>query len=318
MQTKTKSILRYPGSKARFAPLIAEAIAMNNLEGSLFAEPFCGGASVSISLLEEGIVASVALNDVDPLIAALWATVFDAGEAEWLAGQVLTVPLNIEEWRRQKSLSPANQREAALKCLYLNRTSFNGIIHKSGPIGGWGQEKRTLGTRFNRERLAQRILTLAAYEDQVTTSNEDWESFCNRMSRCRNAFIYLDPPYYHKAEQLYGHVFDIKEHMKLRDYLMELESPWLLSYDNADEVRKLYNRRGLQARVVDNTYSAHPLGGASFIGRELLYSNMDRLPPPDANGHHVGITVRQSARADALPGLLRIPLSAGACERCAT
>jgi DNA adenine methylase len=291
---------------------------MNSKDGALFAEPFCGGASVSISLLEEGIVDSVALNDVDPLIAALWATVFDAEEAEWLADQVLSVPLSIEGWHRQKSMSPANQREAALKCLYLNRTSFNGIIHKSGPIGGWGQEKRTLGARFNRERLAQRILALASYEDRVTTSNEDWESFCNRISRRRNALIYLDPPYYYKAEQLYGHVFDIHEHTKLRDYLMALESPWLLSYDNAEEVRKLYSRRGLQARVVDNTYSAHPLGGASFIGRELLYSNMNRLPPPDASGHHVGITVRHHAHANAMPGLVRFPFSADACERCAT
>lgn len=316
MQTKTRSILRYPGSKARFTPLIAEAIAMNNMKGSLFAEPFCGGASVSISLLEEGVVDSVALNDVDPLIAALWATVFDAGEAEWLADQVLAVPLNIDEWIRQKSLLPANQREAALKCLYLNRTSFNGIIYKAGPIGGWGQEKRTVGARFNRERLAQRILALAAFEDRVTTSNEDWRDFCNQMSRRGNTFIYLDPPYYYKAEHLYGYVFDIKEHTKLRDHLMAIESPWLLSYDDVEEVRKLYNRRGLQARVVDNTYSAHPLGGASFIGRELLYSNMDRLPPPDANGHHVGITVRHSAKIDTLLGSLRIPLSAGACERC--
>jgi len=144
MQTKTKSILRYPGSKARFTPLIAEAISMNNMEGSLFAEPFCGGASVSISLLEDGIVGSVALNDVDPLIAALWETVFNASEAEWLADQVLSIPLNIEEWNRQKGMSPANRREAALKCLYLNRTSFNGIIHKSGPIGGWGKKSERL------------------------------------------------------------------------------------------------------------------------------------------------------------------------------
>lgn len=288
---------------------------MNNMEGSLFAEPFCGGASVSISLLEDGIVGSVALNDVDPLIAALWETVFNASEAEWLADQVLSIPLNIEEWARQKGMSPANRREAALKCLYLNRTSFNGIIHKSGPIGGWGQEKRTVGARFNRDRLAQRVLALATLEDRVVVSNEGWEGFCNRMSRHRNAFIYLDPPYYYKAEQLYGYVFDANEHARLRDYLMDLESPWILSYDNTEEVRKLYHRRGLQARVVDNTYSAHPLGGASFIGRELLYSNMDRLPPPDANGQHVGITVRNSAQANEMPGLMRTPISANACVR---
>jgi DNA adenine methylase len=290
---------------------------MNNMECSLFAEPFCGGASVSISLLEEGIVDSVALNDTDPLIAALWATVFSAKEAEWLADQVLAVPLNIEEWNRQKSLSPANRREAALKCLYLNRTSFNGIIHKSGPIGGWGQEKRTVGARFNRERLAQRILVLSDLEDRITISNEDWTCFCNRMSGRRNVFLYLDPPYYYKAEQLYGYVFDTQEHTNLRDYLMALETPWLLSYDNTEEIRMLYSGRGLQERAVDNTYSAHPVGGASFIGKELLYSNMERLPYPDPVGNHVGITVRHAAPENALPGPLRTPFSAKVCKHCA-
>lgn len=313
MQTKTKSILRYPGSKARFAPLIAETIALNGGDNVTFAEPFCGGASVSIALLEEGAVESIALNDADPLIAALWACVFNVKDAQWLSDQVLSVPLTLDEWRRQKNLAPVDRREAALKCLYLNRTSFNGIIHKSGPIGGWGQEKRTLGVRFNRDRLAQRILALSAYQDRVTINNEGWEEFCNKVSQRQNTFLYLDPPYYYKAEQLYGYVFDITEHTKLRDYLMGLESPWLLSYDDSFEVRRLYHRRGLQARVVDNTYSTHPLGGGSFIGRELIYSNLDRLPPPDAQVAHIGITIRH-AHVNVIPDLVRIPLSAGACE----
>ena len=64
---------------------------LNGLRGAAFVEPFCGGASLSIALMEEGIVSEIALNDADPAIAALWDSVFSPVHAEWLAYQVMTV-----------------------------------------------------------------------------------------------------------------------------------------------------------------------------------------------------------------------------------
>ncbi|HWP19007.1 MAG TPA: DNA adenine methylase [Burkholderiaceae bacterium] len=314
MSTNTRSILRYPGSKARFCEFIAKTIAMNSAKPRLLVEPFCGGASVSIALLERGHVDEVAINDVDPLIGMLWSVVFSKDDAAWLANQVQTVPLTLDEWRRQKALNPANAREAALKCLFLNRTSFNGIIHKAGPLGGWGQTGIKIDVRFNREKLATRILELSKLEGAVTVRNENWRAFCYRYSRNPTAVFYLDPPYYHKAEQLYGHVFDEAAHEELRDYLHGFARPWLLSYDDAQEVRDLYEGMAVNARVIDNSYSTHPLGGCSFIGRELIFTNMKKLPAAyKAHSAHVGLSVkpqRKSRAGDA--AALRFPISAAA------
>lgn len=317
MSTNTRSILRYPGSKARFSGFIAKAIALNAPRPRLFVEPFCGGASVSIALLEEGVVDAIAINDSDPLIAQLWGAVFSKAGAEWLADQVLRVPLTIEEWKRQKALKPSSQREAALKCLYLNRTSFNGIIHKSGPLGGWGQKKIDVGVRFNRERLAKRILELSELRARVTVGNEGWSTFCERFAKNGAAIFYLDPPYYHRAEQLYGHVFDEDGHEQLRDFLAKFKRPWLLSYDDAHEVRELYETVTSKARVIDNTYSTHPLGGCAFVGRELVYTNMKRLPAPaKPSSTHIGMTVKApgsgKARRAREIDALRFPISASA------
>lgn len=314
MGTNTRSILRYPGSKARFCGFIAKTISLNAGRPRLFVEPFCGGASVSIALLEGGVVDAVAINDVDPLIGKLWAAVFSKANAAWLAGQMETVPLTIAEWRRQKALVPANEREAALKCLFLNRTSFNGIIHKAGPLGGWGQKSIKIDVRFNRERLAERILELSALRESVTVGSEGWKPFCKRFAKDPSAIFYLDPPYYHKAEQLYGHVFDEYGHEKLRDFLEAFDRPWLLSYDDAQEVRDLYGGVATRARVIDNSYSTHPLGGCSFIGRELVYTNMKRLPAAaKAHAAHVGLTVKSTGRSRARPdSALRFPISLSA------
>lgn len=314
MATNTRSILRYPGSKARFRDFIAKAIALNVGQPRLFVEPFCGGASVSIALLEDGLVDEIAINDADPLISQLWSTVFSKIGAEWLANQVLEIPLSVEEWKRQKALKPKTQRDAALKCLYLNRTSFNGIIHKSGPLGGWGQKSINIGVRFNRQRLSERIRSLSELRGKVTVGNQNWADFCEQFSSNEGALFYLDPPYYHKAEQLYGYTFDEDEHANLRNFLSELNRPWLLSYDDAQEVRDLYSTVTSKARVIDNTYSTHPLGGCAFIGRELVFTNMKRLPAATRgkNGH-VGLSVKEPRKSRASgANALRFPLSVAA------
>ena len=297
MRSKSRSLLRYPGGKGRFAPLISEILRLNNIRPSVFAEPFCGGAGVSLALLEAGLVDQIAINDADPLVAALWLCVFGP-EFQWLSDQVLSIPLTLDEWHRQRALTPVREREAALKCLYLNRTSFNGILIKSGPVGGKTQSRRTLAARFNRERLAARIIDLHRHADRVNVSNQDWQKFCRRIIRRSGAFLYLDPPYFHRAEKLYAHYFGETEHRRLRDALCRLDAPWLLSYDDAREVRGLYDARGLAVRVIDKPYSTHPRGGESTVGREVLYSNLPTLPTKDcAQPRFRGFTILSGEEA---------------------
>lgn len=313
MWSRSRSPLRYPGSKARFAPFIAQGLRLNGLRGTVFIEPFCGGASVSIALMEQDIVAEIALNDADQAIAAFWDVVFSPTHAKWLADQVEKVPLTLAEWDRQKRLAPANSREAALRCLYLNRTSFNGILQaRGGPVGGRSQKNRTLAARFNREALAKRILALAEFSHRVIAVDGDhWHSFMSRMKNGKNTVFYLDPPFYHKAERLYSHCFDENEHRQLRDTVRRYSTPWLLSYDDAPEVRALYADLDLRSRLIDSTYSTHPVGGGSFVGRELLYSNLPRLPTqgPD-DEEHEGISVLNRVGKAQGHGPVRRPLSA--------
>lgn len=291
------SPLRYPGGKARFTDLISHAITQSGETATLFVEPFCGGAGVSIALLESKQVDRVALNDADPLISNFWQVVFgktsnNDSDINWLISQVETAILSVPEWRRIKTSSPSSAREAAFKCFYLNRTSFNGIIHQAGPIGGWEQKKRTLDVRFNREKLVRRIKTLYGLRDQVVrVGNESWRQFCATTGRRQGAYVYLDPPYYHKAEQLYGHLFDHKAHVAMRDHLANLNAPWMLSYDDAPEVRSLYGHlSGVHGCVIDQTYSTHPIGGARFVGRELFFSNRE-LPVIRHDRKHRGMSV---------------------------
>lgn len=68
------------------------------------------------------------IGDLDPMVNAFWETVVT--DVDWLCEQVETIPLNLEEWERMKGTRFRSRRNLALACLYLNRTSFNGALHR--------------------------------------------------------------------------------------------------------------------------------------------------------------------------------------------
>ena len=274
------SPLRYPGGKSSFINYVDEAVKLQPERPSVFVEPFCGGASIALAMIERDRVDTVAINDKDPMVSAFWKTVL--GETcdgkrdfNWLIGQVQRFPITLDSFRKVRDASPLSYREAAFQCLFLNRTCFNGILFGAGPIGGWQQINRTLDVRFNREAIVKRLELIWSVRDRFAGTGEtSYQSFCSRFRSRKKVFFYFDPPYWAKADGLYRHHFDIKEHTVLRDYLAKLKKPWLLSYDDAQQVRSLYaDMEGVEGHVIDSTYSSHPVGGASFIGRELMYSN---------------------------------------------
>lgn len=59
------SPLRYPGGKSKIAPFVSLLIEKCNLKGCTYVEPFAGGAGVALSLLFEGTVTDIVINDYD-------------------------------------------------------------------------------------------------------------------------------------------------------------------------------------------------------------------------------------------------------------
>ena len=96
------SPLRYPGGKASLAPLLARTIEINGLTGCLYFEPFAGGAGAALRLLREGVVSELHLNDRDHHIVSFWRAALN--EPDRFAQEIMSVPLSIEEWRRQQEV----------------------------------------------------------------------------------------------------------------------------------------------------------------------------------------------------------------------
>jgi DNA adenine methylase len=276
------SPLRYPGGKRKLVPLIADLIKRADLKIELFVEPFAGGAAASIALLESGHVQSVALADVDPLVASFWQTVFSP-DAQRLANLICDSKVTLREWRRQKILSPRSRLAAAFKCLFLNRTSFSGsLVPRTGAIGGMSQTGAyKIACRFNQERLARRIVELSELRSRVRfVRNESYRKTMADVARMTLAdrrpseiFWYLDPPFFAKADRLYRFPFDDGQHSRLAQDLKELVGHWLLSYDDHEGARRMYQRHSGFARV-NLRYSARIDNGERLIASEVVVSDI--------------------------------------------
>lgn len=173
--TKTVTPFRYPGGKAKLAPVVEEILKANNLEGCAFYEAFAGGAGLGLELLKKGKINWLILNDMDDAICSFWSAALNL---PWrMIEKIMTTPIDIAEWERQSDIYegkfiPKGSLEdrvlaKGFSALFLNRVNFSGII-QGGVIGG----KEQTGTykmdcRFNRKELATRILDIFEMRERI-------------------------------------------------------------------------------------------------------------------------------------------------------
>jgi len=278
------SPLRYPGSKRKLIPYLKAVLEANQVEPSLLVEPFAGGASVSLQLAADDPGLTIALSDADPLVAAFWKCVFF--DTKWLVDAIDSLKISLASWDRYKSSHPRSTRDRALKCLFLNRTSFSGIIATTGgPLGGRSRSSQyPIACRFPKITIIKRILQASTLADRVAFVRAcDWAESLAMLptltpaSRPGRVFVYLDPPFYAKAERLYNVFFAHADHVRLSRALSRLRYPWLLSYDPAPAIVCLYQNNGSAPKRIDMLYS---LVSSSRKSRpqELIVTNLRRLP----------------------------------------
>ena len=261
---------------------LAELLKLNGRKPRLFVEPFAGGASVSLQLLNDGLVEKIAIGDKDELVSAFWHTVFF--DADWLIKRIEEVEPTLQLWEYYKTNTPKTRRERAFACLFLNRTSFSGILSDTaGPIGGRAQQSAYgIGCRFPKQRLIDRIRQAELLSGNVLLVKAgSWKSTLKAASSLgypsREILHYFDPPFYKKADRLYRHYFVAKQHKQLAKAVATLESDYVLSYDVAEPIIKLYSDFGMvpaQVELLYSTGSREKLQSA----KELIVTNLTNFP----------------------------------------
>lgn len=264
------SPLRYPGGKGKIAPLIEKIIISNNLEGCTFVEPFAGGAGVALDLLFNNLVKNIILNDNDIAVYSFWKAILeDTGK---FVSDIYSIPLTIEELEHQKKILKSSKKpsyELGFAAFYLNRTNRSGILN-AGIIGGKNQDgKWKMDARFNRDNLASKILKIAERKNDISIFNLDIKEFIKYIPK-KNAFVYLDPPYYKKGEELYSDYFSYDDHKNLEKIIRDnIHTKWLLTYDNHEEIKRIYKDYNIE--TFDINYSISKQRKTNEI---MIYKNL--------------------------------------------
>lgn len=74
---------------------------------------------------------------------------------------------------------------------------------------------------------------------KTVIENQDFEVLIKHYDR-DNAFFYCDPPYY-SSEYVYQCGFTWDDHLRLKNTLANSKGKWLVSYNDCEEIRNLYD-----------------------------------------------------------------------------
>jgi DNA adenine methylase len=264
----SSSPLRYPGGKQFIAPLLAQLIAANGLEGKSYGEAYAGGAGAALQLLFAGHVKRVFINDADPAVAAMWFSITE--QPDDFVKLIKRIPLTVAEWRKQRDVyqkrDGSRLLELGFATFYLNRVNRSGIVKNAGPIGGLQQlGKWKIDARFNRDALAERVTKVGRYRKKIVVTNLDALDFLSCLTATEGVFLYLDPPYYVKGPELYLNHYKHSDHCEMAEYLQSYDChKWVLSYDDVPQIRRMY--ANLRKLKFDLSYSVH----SRKVGKEVL------------------------------------------------
>lgn len=244
----TNTPLRYPGGKSQLTDFVYHTIQLNNLNDTIYCEPFSGGAGVAMALLLRNQVSSIILNDLDTAIYSIWYAILN--DTERLLAAIEKVDVTMETWHQQRQLYEAFRDseeysfELAFATFFLNRTNRSGII-TGGPIGGMNQTGNYLvDCRFNKRMLTSKIRKIADNRERIELHHLDAVDLIREVLLQQPAdklFTFFDPPYYQQGKNLYKNAFDDEKHNELAMAIQTMRNHhWIVTYDDTPEIEEIY------------------------------------------------------------------------------
>lgn len=271
------SILRYPGGKSRLAPWFKDNIIKNSFFDYTYIEPYAGGAGIALYLLFNDVVKKIHINDIDPVIYAIWYNVLN--DTENFLKLMYDTKVSISTWQKQKEIlldTNSDSLNLGFAGFFLNRTNISGVI-KGGAIGGLAQTgKYLIDCRFNKKDLEKKIIKIADKAKKIKISNCDAIKLLKKLNGKKNNLIYIDPPYYHKGSQLYRNYYKHSDHENIAKTINMLTNPWVVTYDNCEQIKQLYNAN----KQIE--FSISYMTGKNNKGQELMiYDNINIYSKPN-------------------------------------
>jgi len=242
---------------------------------SEFREPMVGGGSVFFHAKSIGFADSYWINDKFKELVSFWRTVQNpitcrklANDLEKLRAQFQSADEIKQYFLQAREEVPRDEYREAFLFFFFNRVTFSGTTRAGGFSAAASLRRFTASS-------VDRLRTLPDALSGVRITNVDFEEVIKAPGK--DVFIFLDPPYF-TATRLYGkngslHSFD---HERLAAILKKSKHRFLITYDDCDEIRQLYDFANIAEWRLQYGMNNCNAENVSKIGSELFISNYDR------------------------------------------
>ncbi len=272
-----RSPFRYPGGKTWFVPTFRHWLANCYPKPDVLIEPFAGGGIISLTALFENFAKKVIMVEIDDDIAAVWKAVV-GGHAKWLAQRILSFDLSKDSVIKEISKTATDIGEKAFQTILKNRTLHGGILAEGSGFLKYGENGKGIRSRWYPDTLARRFTDLGLIADRICFRQEDGLEVIREYSNRKDAIFFIDPPYTaggkRAGKRLYRHYH--LDHDRLFSLCEKIKGDFLMTYDNADEVKIMARRHGFQMRLIPMNNTHHATMEELVIGKALSW--MDRYP----------------------------------------
>jgi DNA adenine methylase len=277
--------MRYPGGKSYIANKIFDILGNFVTGETIFVDVFSGGLTMTVKFcMQYSIVNNYWINDKDPGIACIWTSYIRYPDEfiRRLSFYKPTVELffKFKDELSNLKFMPTNSWDIVdigIKKLMLHQCSYSGLGLRGGVQGGNNQDKKDkIDTNWNlnyQEKKVRNFINLFNGKSFLNVGCTDWD-FRDVISNCNfdNVLLYLDPPYYEKGKSLYYYYFDDQKHIDLANCLKNSDKKFVLSYDDCDFIRNLYDWAEIDVITNDNRLQmkSNISGRTAYTKNELV------------------------------------------------
>lgn len=264
---KQRSPFRYPGGKTWFVPYAIQWLKQfeNNIT---YIEPFAGGGIVGLTCAFENYAQEVILVEKDDDIAAVWQAILGK-DGKWLSRQIIEFELTKENVETVFTKKSSALREKAFEIFLRNRLQHGGILANGAGLIKNGENGKGLASRWYPGTLSRRIEDIVAIKDKISFIHGDGFRIIEEYSHDKNAVFFIDPPYVQAARRLYRY-FDI-DHEQLFSLVSHIKGDFLMTYDEAEEIKRLADRYHFEVERVPMKTTLHYQKYELVIGRDLRW-----------------------------------------------
>lgn len=258
---KVRPFLRYPGSKFNASKYIEPF--WRKIDFYEYREPFLGSGAIFFKMPK---VDFSWLNDIDLELINTFRIIANPSTREKLIEKIKNLEPSKEYFEKLKYSNPVSEMDKAFRYFVINRTAYSGIMNL--PNWGFHPTKSVQPDKWS-ERIVQSGKKL---RKNVKITTLDFEEVILSPAS-KKVWIFVDPPYF-KADQkrAYFHSFQIEDHLKLSEILEITPHNFCLTYDNCDEVKKIYK----WANIYEIEWMYHTANSnvtSRKVGRELIITN---------------------------------------------